>query len=82
MEVLVALLALIGLAALVLIALAWFSEETDKPTSEEDLAAPYREGLRAAVRLQVVAQDLERQMYVEAARHLGSEPDTQDGGRP
>lgn len=36
---------------------------------EDDLAAPYREGLHAAVRLQRSAQDLEQQIWTEAARH-------------
>jgi hypothetical protein len=39
------------------------------PPPEADLAVPYREGLHAAVRLQRSAQDLEAQIWAEAARH-------------
>jgi hypothetical protein len=41
--------------------------ETPNLPVVEDLAAPYREGLHTAVRM---AQDLEQQIYAEAARHL------------
>ncbi len=81
MEVLIALLALVGLIALVVAALAWLASKIPEQTPEEDLAAPYREGLHAAGRLQAMAQDLERQMYVEAARHLGARPaEEREGG--
>ena len=70
MGVIEAALALIGLAFLVF--LMWPSpKKPESPPAEEDLAAPYREGLHAAVRMQRVAQDLEHQMLVEAARRRG-----------
>jgi hypothetical protein len=42
-------------------------------SSEDDLAASYREGLHAAIRLQRSAQDLEHQIWAEAARHVDAE---------
>ncbi len=44
-------------------------EPAARPPAEPDLAAPYREGLHAAVRLQRSAQDLEAQIWAEAARY-------------
>jgi hypothetical protein len=44
----------------------------------EDRAAPYREGLHAANRMQRVAQDLEQQIYAEAAQQIESDR----GGQP
>jgi len=44
-------------------------EPAARPPAEPDLAVPYREGLHAAVRLQRSAQDLEAQIWAEAARH-------------
>jgi hypothetical protein len=44
----------------------------------EDRAAPYREGLHAANRIQRVAQDLEQQIYAEAARQI----ERDQGGQP
>lgn len=81
MDVLVAVLAVIGLVALLLIAAVWLSNTTPEPSAvEEDLAAPYRAGLHAAVRLQVAAQDLEQQMYAEAARRMAADSDAGGGG--
>lgn len=75
MAMLEAILAVLGLIFVALVARAAFS--TEKPVARvasTDLAAPYREGLHAAVRMQKVAADLEQQIYAEAARHLdGSE---------
>jgi hypothetical protein len=65
-----AILAGIGLVVLIALAVSALSDETPPPPPREDPAAPYREGLRAAVRMQSVAQDLEQQIYAEAARHL------------
>ena len=65
-----AALALVGLVALILLVLGALAAASDKP-SIEDPAAPYREGLHAAVRMQRVAQDLEHQLLVEAARRRG-----------
>jgi hypothetical protein len=65
MMVLVIILAIVGLLALIALAVAELSDEPDRP-AEPDLAAPYREGLHAAVRLQRTAQDLEQQIYAEA----------------
>jgi hypothetical protein len=67
MEAVIAVLALIGLVSLVGVGIRWCEEPA--PPVEADLAAPYREGLHAAVRMQSAAQDLERQIYEEAARH-------------
>ncbi len=77
MGVLEAGLALIGLVALIGAIAYWFLRRLPDTPVEEDLAAPYREGLHAAVRLQSAARDLEQKMYTEAMRH--AEGDT---GRP
>ena len=69
MGVVEVLLALFGLLCLVMLAWAGISAEARPPGEPEDLAGPYREGLRAAVRMQKVAADLEQQIYAEAARH-------------
>jgi hypothetical protein len=63
-----AALGFIGLVMLLGATLYWFSPP-DPPVVEEDLAAPYREGLHAAMRLQSAARDLEQKMYTEAMRH-------------
>lgn len=69
MGVLEAILALIGLVALIgAIARRQLRRLPEPPPAEPDLAVPYREGLHAAVRMQVVAQDLEQQLYAEALR--------------
>lgn len=66
-----AVLAVLGLVFVILIVRVAFShEEPAPPITAEDLAAPYREGLHAAVRMQKVAADLEQQIYAEAARHF------------
>jgi hypothetical protein len=69
MGVLEAVLAVVGLVLLILLAIEALSGEASAPAPEEDLAAPYREGLHAAIRMQGVAQDLEQQLYAEAMRH-------------
>ncbi len=68
MGVVEAVLAVIGLGLVILLAFAALSGEAPEPASEDDLAAPYREGLHAAIRMQGVAQDLEQQLYAEAVR--------------
>jgi uncharacterized protein involved in exopolysaccharide biosynthesis len=81
MGVIEALLAFVGLATLATLALGALRQEK-QPIEQpvDDVAAPYREGLHAAVRLQRVAQDLEQQIYAEAARHDGnSDADGSDG---
>lgn len=83
MAVLEVILAVIGLVALVLIAVAALGD--DRPSAAppvEDAAAPYREGLHAAIRMQRVAQDLEQQIYAEAAQHMGSEAQADASDRP
>jgi hypothetical protein len=65
-----AVLALIGLVALIGAVARWHMQRPPATPPEEDVAAPYREGLHAAVRMQRVAQDLEQQIYAEAARHV------------
>jgi hypothetical protein len=72
MAVLEALLALIGLGLLLLLAVGALVEKASAPPSD-DPAMPYREGLHAAVRMQQVAQDLEQQIYAEAAKHMDAE---------
>ena len=69
-----AILAGVGLLALVFVVLVATSA-SDRPPAPpaEDLAAPYREGLHTAVRLQRSAQDLEQQIWAEAARHADAE---------
>jgi hypothetical protein len=65
-----AILAAVGLVALLLFIAVMVSGPDQPPTPPPvDLAAPYREGLHAAVRLQRSAQDLEQQIWAEAARH-------------
>lgn len=77
MGVLEAVLALIGLVALIgAIARHQLRRLPEPPPAEPDLAAPYREGLHAAIRIQVVAQDLEQQLYAEALRHAEADPDS------
>jgi hypothetical protein len=64
-----AILAGVGLLALLVLIIA-VTSQSDPPTPPpppDDLAAPYREGLHAAVRLQRSAQDLEQQIWAEAA---------------
>jgi hypothetical protein len=67
MMVLVFALALIGLGCLIAFALRSLDDRTAEPPAE-DRAAPYREGLRASIRLQRAAQDLEQQIYAAATR--------------
>ncbi len=78
MNVLVILLAVVGLGFLILLAIGALDDKAPAPPPAEDLATPYREGLHAAVRMQRVAQDLEQQIYAEAARVAEAE---QDGTR-
>ena len=77
MGLLEAVLALIGLVALIAITVRWCLRPPSGVSLEEDLAAPYREGLHAAVRLQRVAQDLEHQLYAEAVRQAEDNPDSE-----
>jgi hypothetical protein len=74
MIVLVIFLAVIGLAFLIVLAIDALSDQPPQSPPLEDRAAPYREGLHAAVRMQTVAQDLEQQIYAEAAQHLDRTP--------
>jgi len=72
MNVLVIVLAVIGLVLLILLTIGFLRERSPELPSD-DPAAPYREGLHAAVSMQRVAQDLEQQIYAEAAQHAGAE---------
>jgi hypothetical protein len=71
-----AVLALVGLVALIGAIARWHIQGLSDRPVEEDLAAPYREGLHAAVRIQGVAQDLKRQLYAEALRHAEDQTGT------
>jgi hypothetical protein len=67
MGVLEAVLAIIGLIAVVAGTVRWqVTHKPEPPAEEVDIAAPYREGLHAAIRVQRAAQDLEAQMFTEA----------------
>lgn len=68
MGVIEVILAVIGLVLLVMLAIGSLSERSPASPVEADRAAPYREGLYAAIRMQAVAQDLEQQMFAEALR--------------
>jgi hypothetical protein len=69
-----AVLALIGLVGLIGAAVRRHLPRLPGRPPEEDRAAPYREGLHAAVRIQGVAHDLEQQIYAEALRHAKGDP--------
>ncbi len=78
MGLLEAALALIGLVALIGVIARWHMRRLSELPAEADLAAPYRDGLYAAIRMQSVAQDLEQQLYAEAIR-LSVEAESSDG---
>ena len=65
-----AVLAVLGVLFLVFILHVVLADEDESVPEVEDLAGPYREGLHAAVRMQRIAQDLEQQIYAEAAHRL------------
>jgi hypothetical protein len=68
MGVIEAVLALIGLLALISAAVRWhLGRASDQPLAA-DRAALYRAGLDAATRIQTAAQDFEQQLYAEAVR--------------
>jgi hypothetical protein len=69
MGLLEAVLALIGLLALIVAIAHWGLRRLPATPVEEDLASPYREALHTATRLQSAARDLEQKMYAEALRH-------------
>jgi hypothetical protein len=73
MAVIAVVLAVIAIVVVALAIWALTRPEPAPPPPELDLAAPYREGLHAAVRMQQVAQDLEQRIYAEAAQHLDAE---------
>lgn len=75
MGVIEAILAVVGLGLLILLAVGALSDKAPTPPPVEDAAASYREGLHAAIRMQQVAQDLEQQIYAEAAKHMEAEAD-------
>jgi hypothetical protein len=75
MGVLEAVLALVGLVAVIVGGVRWQLARSVERPPEADLAAPYREGLHAAIRMQTVAQDLEQQMYAEAIRRADDQSD-------
>jgi hypothetical protein len=60
----------------------WNSQRLPGQPPEADLAAPYREGLHAAIRMQGVAQDLEQQLYAEAIRRAEDEAETSGSRQP
>jgi hypothetical protein len=74
MGVLEAVLALIGLAALIALVVRWYvGPQPARP--EDNAAAPYLEGLHAAMRMHTVGQELEQQLYAEAMRQADQAPD-------
>lgn len=83
MGILEATLAAAGLVLIVLLVIGALTTKAPAPPTD-DLAAPYRQGLHAAIRMQVVAQDLEQQLYSQAAQHLddaGERQPDHPGGR-
>jgi hypothetical protein len=66
MGVIEAILAIVGLGLLILLAFGALSDDEPAPAPEDDLAAPYREGLHAALRIQGAAQELRQELYAEA----------------
>jgi hypothetical protein len=76
---LIEVLAFVGVAALIGAGIQWYQREPAESESppEVDLAAPYREGLHAAIRLQNAGRDMEQQIYAEAIRQAES-----DSGQP
>lgn len=77
MVVLAVVLAVIGVAALIL-ALTLIARRHDEPASEPqpsvlDPTAPYREGLHAVIRLQQAAQECEQLLHVETMRSIQAE---------
>jgi hypothetical protein len=87
MGVIEGILAFIGLVALIVVIVAILSPEKPQQAPVgapvEDLAAPYREGLYAAMRMQGAAHELEQQLYAEAVRHAHAEvlPPAEDEGQ-
>ena len=75
MTVLGVLTAICAVAAVLLV---WAGDGKQKAeqSAREDRAAPYRDGLHSAIRLQTMAQDLEQQIYTEAAKQATT-PDTE-----
>jgi hypothetical protein len=73
MAVIEAALAVIGLVLLILVAWLALTDPPEPPKSYViEVNAPSWEGLLAAVRLQQTAQELERQIYAEAARYVAT----------
>ena len=79
-----AVLALVGLVAVIGGVARWQMRRAVEAPAEVDLAAPYHEGLHAAIRMQGVAKDLEQQLYTEAIRLsvASDSPEAGAGGRP
>jgi hypothetical protein len=69
-EAVITLGGLLSLVGLVVGWQFWRSPSESGPPVEADLTAPYREGLDAAMRMQVVAQELQQELYAEAIRHV------------
>jgi hypothetical protein len=78
MSVIEGILAFVGLVALIVVVVAIMAPEKPQQQEaaavEDDLAAPYREGLYAAMRMQGAAQDLEQRIYSEALSHREQMP--------
>jgi hypothetical protein len=73
MNVVVMILAAIGLLLLILLLIGFVCDKAPTAPPPEDAATPYREGLYAAIRMQRVAQDLEQQIHAEAAKHTDAQ---------
>ncbi|HEV3047007.1 MAG TPA: hypothetical protein VGY13_06555 [Solirubrobacteraceae bacterium] len=76
MGALEAILAVIGLVALIALVVGWYVGPERRPPAD-DAAAPYVEGLHAAMRMHTVGQELEQQLYAEAMRRADQAPDGQ-----
>lgn len=66
------ILAVIGAVVLIGAVIGYIHQQ--QAPAETDLAAPYRESLEVAARIQAVALHLEQQIYAEAMRHVSGEP--------
>jgi hypothetical protein len=67
-------LPLVALLTLILIIARRRTRPTPAPSPEVDLAATYRQGLHAVIRLHTAAQVLEQELYAQAVRNAEQNP--------